>query len=647
MDKIFVGEIGKFVIPYFDDIIVFSEDIGSHKEHLQIILNRIKTANILLNKNKCKFCLSEVKILGNIVSEGRIRTDPEKVEAIRNRSIPQTLKELRSFLGLANYCRDFIPKFAAITYSLFEILKGESKRSTKQIEWNKESSKAFFETKNAIVKFTERAQPDITISFILTTDASDRAIGAILSQRRKDGKEVMISCSSKSLDQAQRNYGITDRELLAIVKALEHYRYYLLGKKFELRTDHKALTYLHSAKNPNTRLFRWSMKLQDYNFEVKYIKGESNAADELSRSQVCGNVSRQITRIIEDQETRNQILNEYHINTAHGSENTMKFLLKNKYIWDSMFKDIDTLIKNCSICQKSGGQRINSKNRIIEPTQPNELWIYDIIGKLPTTSSNKSFIFLAIDHYTKWVETKALSSKSSEEVLQAIKELIIKKHGPPQRILSDSGLEFKNKNLNNYFENILGIAWEHASPEHHQTTGAVERVIQCLFNNIRKLNNFSQKNWDKKLKDATLAVNLSYNRSIGTSPHILHMAQSPTFPIDKLLKITSSPFNQANLFSERDKHHSKYSRSSIVKGSKEIKQKFKTGEKVLLYRKVLGSEFKERWNPGFTIKEPISEDAYIVEKNGKLYRANKANLKSQSFNSDGDVVIKRSDCRNI
>ncbi|KAI5179355.1 hypothetical protein PAEPH01_2619 [Pancytospora epiphaga] len=174
----------------------------------------------------------------------------------------------------------------------------------------------------------ERSQPDLNKPFILITDASDRAIGAILVQKDSDGSERMVYAFSRKLDKAEVNYGITDRELLAIVKSVQHFRHYLLGRKFILRTDHKALSYLHKAQNPNSRMLRWSLILQEFFFRIDYIKGEDNAADALSRP--IFKAYRATTESF-SQKQKTEILSEYQECSGHGSPETMKFLIKGRY----------------------------------------------------------------------------------------------------------------------------------------------------------------------------------------------------------------------------------------------------------------------------------------------------------------------------
>ncbi|KAF9760999.1 Retrovirus-related Pol polyprotein from transposon [Nosema granulosis] len=212
------------------------------------------------------------------------------------------------------------------------------------------------------------------------------------------------------------------------------------------------------------------MKFQEYKFRIEYVKGEDNIADGCSRIYCQPKIiSKHIREISE--ETKDKTLEENHISSGHGSVNSMKFLLKKNYTWEGMFKDIEKYVAKCSICLKSGFKIRNTKNRVIISQHINDLWEIDLIGRIPDNKSNK-FIVVAIDHYSKWVETKVISTKSGEKVSKAIEELIIQKHGIPKRILTDCGLEFKNTHISD-LRIKYGIEWLHSSPEHHNTVGAL------------------------------------------------------------------------------------------------------------------------------------------------------------------------------
>lgn len=304
------------------------------------------------------------------MSHGLIKPDPDKIKAIKDFKLPKTIKELRSFLGLVNYCREYIQNYSQIAKPLFEILKGQTKNSNKSIDHDQVTITTFKHLKESIHTGMSRAQPDFSQEFILTTDASEIGIGAILSQIDSNLKENVISTFSKNFDKHQLNYSVTDKELLAVVKGIENYRHYLLGKEFLLRTDHKALTFLKTCKSPTTRLLRWAMKLQEFDYRIEYIKGEENAADGLSRSSFT---FKRIGRTELQPEQIKKILIEYHEYLGHGSRNEMKFAISKRYKWNQMYKDIDAYYDKCEICQKAGFERQKAKFKVIETNNINEI----------------------------------------------------------------------------------------------------------------------------------------------------------------------------------------------------------------------------------------------------------------------------------
>ncbi|MGL5707185.1 MAG: reverse transcriptase domain-containing protein, partial [Aeromonas sp.] len=622
MDTIFKKDIHKHVIPYLDDIIIFSKDLESHKSHLDSVLRKIHSAGLVLNKKKCRFFQQEIKILGNLISKGRVRPDPHKVEAIKNYKLPNNIKELRSFLGLCNYTREYIINYAEIALPLFSLLKGETKRSTRQINWDEIKKKAFDKLKQCICDITYRSQPDPENEFILTTDASQHAIGAILSQKNKQGSEEIIYTFSKGLDKAQMNYSVTDKELLAVIKGLEFFRSYLIGKPFVLKTDHKALEYLWSAKNMNSRMLRWSLKIQDYKFKIEYLKGDDNYADGLSR--FCP--VNAITTGSYSNENKFMILKNYHIASGHGSPDTMKFLLKEKYKWDKIFNDVDKYCESCQTCLKSGGPKVNTKNKIITTQRPNQLWECDLIGRIKCKDGENKFIFVAIDHYSKWVEACILERKTAEYTSLAIKKLILDKHGTPESILSDNGLEFCNSSISQICR-TYGIDWITNSPGHHQTVGCVERTNQTLFNKLRKLCNYDIEQWEGKLKDAVFATNISFHRALGTSPYVFKFGKHPTLEIDKKFNIKEVKKDTRSLRQKRDEKFPNYAKQNIEKGKVSCENNFSIGEHVLIYKNTPNDKIGSNWRAGYKIKERVHQDSYIVSDGNSTLRLNKMHLK--------------------
>lgn len=582
MNDLFSGEFRQFVIAYLDDVIIYSRSLEEHKKHLNRVFKVIQASGLVLNLKKCRLCKTEVKILGNIINSGQIKPDPDKISALRAYNKPNTIKEMRSFLGLANYIRSYIPNFAGLASPLFDLLKGESRRSIKTITWDNKLYNVFRELKTTIANITYRSQPNLKKRFVLTTDASSFAIGAILSQLGDNGEKLMISTFSKKLDRAQLNYSVTDKELLAVIKGIEYYRHYLLGRKFSVETDHKSLEFLMTAKHTTGRFLRWALKLQEYEFDIIHIKGEDNNADGLSRQILYGlNVEAKDDNKLSIA-NKQIILHNYHMITGHGSLAVMMYCLKNKFAWNNIARDVKELIEKCVICKKAGGANINTYNKPINTTAPNELWEIDLIGRLKTHDGNK-FIFIAVDHYTKYVEGCVIANKNAKTIESKIQELIIKKHGIPKKILTDNGKEFRNANVIALCK-IKGIEMIHNSPGHHETMGLVERTNQTVFRKLQKLCNYGELNWENYVEAAIYATNISFNRALQTSPYIFHYGVIPTFLIDKTHNKMGKTVDLSAIRKKRKYQNVKYVRKNIVKGKISCTADCAVEDKVLVYK---------------------------------------------------------------
>lgn len=229
---------------YLDDILVATETLEEHYEILGRVIQRIGEAGLRLNPEKCKFLRKEVKFLGHILNKNGIRTDPSKVEAIRTFTRPKCIKNLRSFLGICNYYRRFIKDYAKKSRSL-ESMCGNK---TAKLVWTDTCEAAFEDMKKALMEAPILAFPDFRKDFILDTDASFDTIGAVLSQKNDSGQEQVIAYGSHAMNSHEKGYCITRKELLAVYYFCDHFKHYLYGKRFTLRTDHKAITFMMKTK---------------------------------------------------------------------------------------------------------------------------------------------------------------------------------------------------------------------------------------------------------------------------------------------------------------------------------------------------------------------------------------------------------------
>ena len=274
---------------YIDDTVVIGRTFEQHLSNLGTVLSRLRQAGLKLQPAKCKLCQKEVRFLGHVISENGIATDPEKTAVIATWPVPESKKNIQQFLGLANYYRRFIKDFGTTAKPLQRLLEKNI-----AFEWTQQCQAAFDHLRKCLMTTPILAFPDHSRHFVLDTDASDMGIGAILSQVQDDGGEVVIAYASRSLSWQEQRYCVTRRELLAVVEFIHHFRHYLLGVHFTLRTDHGSLVWIQNFKEPEGQLARWLERLQEYTFTVVHRPGNQHKnADALSRvpCNQCGRVT--------------------------------------------------------------------------------------------------------------------------------------------------------------------------------------------------------------------------------------------------------------------------------------------------------------------------------------------------------------------
>lgn len=279
MNAVLSGLNGLKCFIYLDDVVIYANNLTEHNQRLTEIFQRFRQHNLKIQPSKCSFLRKECLYLGHIITEDGIKPDPAKIECVSKFPQPKNSKDIKSFLGLVGYYRKFIQDFAKIAKPLTKLLKKDEK-----FIWDNECSISFQTLKQSIISPPVLQYPDFSKEFIITTDASNYAIGAILSQG-KINSDRPIAFASRTLNAAEQNYSTTEKELAAIVWAVKHFRPYVFGTKFKIVTDHKPLLYVFNIKDPGSRLTRFRLKLEEYNYEVIYKAGKKNTnADALSRT---------------------------------------------------------------------------------------------------------------------------------------------------------------------------------------------------------------------------------------------------------------------------------------------------------------------------------------------------------------------------
>lgn len=279
MNTVLSGLQGLEAFVYLDDIVLYASSLTEHRIKFNKLAARLRQATLTLQPDKCEFLRHEVTYLGHIIGSSGVRPDPKKLTAVKDFPRPKNAKNIKQFLGLAGYYRRFIPQFSKISKPLTNLLKKDI-----PFKWDSAQNEAFVTLRDKLCEEPILQYPDFSKDFVVTTDASGLAIGGVLSQGII-GKDLPISYASRLLNPAEQNYSTIEKELLAIVYCVQQFRPYLFGRRFKLVTDHKPLVWIHSVKDPTSRLVRWRLKLAEYEYDVIYKAGSVNLnADALSRN---------------------------------------------------------------------------------------------------------------------------------------------------------------------------------------------------------------------------------------------------------------------------------------------------------------------------------------------------------------------------
>lgn len=276
MDAVLRDLVGVCCLVYMDDIIIFSSSFEEHVKDIRKVLRKLKEACLKIQLDKCYFFRREVQFLGHTVTKDGVKPNSDKIEVIKTWPIPRNEKELKQFLGTIGYYRRFIKDFAKMVKPLTQLLRNDT-----HFDFTPDKIQCFEKCKALLTMDPVLAYPDFSKDFILTTDASDFAVGAVLSQGQV-GKDRPIAYASRTLSKSEENYCTTEKELLAIIWAVKHFRPYLYGRRFKLVTDHQPLIY--SMTSANQKIIRWKLDLSEFDFETIYKPGRENVvADALSR----------------------------------------------------------------------------------------------------------------------------------------------------------------------------------------------------------------------------------------------------------------------------------------------------------------------------------------------------------------------------
>ena len=445
MNSIFHHVLDQFVVFFLDNILVYLQNLDNHVRHLQETLQILRDNHFYAKMSKCDLCKDRVEFLGHVITPDGVHVDPKKVEAVSLWPAPKNVSDLRSFLGLVNFYRRFIKDHANIVVPLTKILK-ESEAYT----WGAEQVSSFNEIKKTLTTAPVLAlpNPDPQYSFHISCDASKFALGCTLSQDTGSSLQP-IAYESRKLNPAEQNYGIYDKEALALVHAVKPWRHYIDGRKCFVETDHAALKYiLTQGQIHNARQARWMKNLQPLDLELAYKPGKNNPSDPLSRrpNLMCSTISSissnmtthfetayaqdpffldqslqtnpklqfkqplwiQNSRVCvpENKDLKFLLIKECHDSPTSGHFGTDKTLnlLSRSYTWKGMARDVRSYVRSCDICQcvKTSMQfPTGILNPLPIPSANWESVSLDFIMDLPKTSTGHDAILVIVDRLSK------------------------------------------------------------------------------------------------------------------------------------------------------------------------------------------------------------------------------------------------------
>lgn len=646
MNNVLTGLQGLKCLVYLDDVVIFGETLVEHNERLIDVFQRFREHNLKLQPDKCEFLRSELAYLGHIITPEGVKPDKSKIEAVLNFPTPRTTRQLKGFLGLSGYYRKFIPNYSKIAVPMTYLLK----KGVPYI-WTTETEEAFRTLKEILTTEPLLQYPDYTRPFVLTTDASDSAVGAILSQG-DIGKDLPIAYASRTLSKPERSYPTIEKELTGIVWGVKYFRPYLLGRKFKIVTDCKSLTWLFGVNDPSSRLLRWRLLLEEYDYEIVYKKGTSNTnADALSRMFVAEANKIEPEDVEEsdslDKDEKVKLMKEMHDNPlgGHLGMNRTMERIKQFKSWTNMKQDIEDYIRKCEICQKNKITQRKTKMPLEITTTPDvvfEKCALDIVGPLTETLNGNRYLLTFQDELSKYTLATPLRTQDAETVAKAFVQEVILKFGIPQVVLTDQGSNFMSEVFRNMCK-LLKIKKINTTAYHPETNGALERTHRVLVEYLRCFILDDQTDWDSWIPYAIFVFNTTTHTSTKFMPHEMMFGRLPNIPgclqkqapevrynyesyIQELRSRLQSCYTRAkeNLITQKERNKEYYDKSSNL-------QLFEVGDKVLLHNETVrrgrSSKLDSQWLGPYVVLDSNGVNVTLQTRRNKVLKVHCNRLK--------------------
>jgi RNase H-like domain found in reverse transcriptase/Reverse transcriptase (RNA-dependent DNA polymerase)/Integrase zinc binding domain/Retroviral aspartyl protease len=525
INNVLRAHLDDFVIAYLDDILIYSRNPEEHKKHVRTVLACLEKHDLRLKPEKCEFHKEEVDFLGFVVGKNGVRMSPKKIQTVQEWQRPTTVKGIQEFLGFCNFNRRFIKDYSTKALPLTKLTRKDT-----PFKWDHEQENAFQTLKEACTN------PPTLVTFRsgeplrMETDASDLALGACITQER-EGKWHPIAYYSRKFTGSEERYDVHDKELMAIVDSLKHWRIYAEScSDLTIFTDHKNLLHFTTTKQLNRRQVRWAELLGQYKFKILYTPGKDNGrADALSRrSDIVGEkeiVNKPVLAVRDDgsigpaqqvngilkitnevpEGLQEQIIRQHHDDPVHGHPGitrTMELIRRN-YEFTKMKEKVTEYIKKCADCQKNKHDTHAPHGEMQAIELPSEPWTdvtMDFVTGLPpsedpATKVKYNAILVIVDRFTKYAEMVPFRNDFTAVQLGSITlDRLVRYHGIPRTIISDRDKLFTS----NYWTTLLamiGTKRKLSTAYHPQTDGQTERTNRTMKTYLRIYSNQKQDNW--------------------------------------------------------------------------------------------------------------------------------------------------------
>lgn len=569
MSKVLGHDLEPFVYVYLDDIIIISMSFEHHCQLIKIVARRLQQAGLTINLQKSKFCQKRIRYLGYVLSEHGLSMDASKIQPVLDYAQPQTVKDVRRLLGLAGFYQKFISNYSEITTPITNLLK----KDRKKFHWTEEANLAFEKLKNSLVSAPILANPDFNLPFVIETDSSDLAIGAVLVQVQ-EGERKTIAYFSKKLSSTQKRYSATERECLAVLLSIENFKHFVEGSQFVVQTDAMSLTFLQtmSIESKSPRIARWALKLSKYDIKLQYKKGTENIpADCLSRSvnqvtvdlpdpYIAGLRSQvekfperysdfkvsddQVYKYVTNSTTaedpaskwkrvvplcdRIKVTQEIHDQAHLGYQKTLQ-KVRERFYWPRMSTDIKRFCSSCEICKESKTPNVNVRPVCGKPklcSRPWEMISLDFLGPYPRSKKGNVWILVVCDFFSKFVLIQCLRNATAPAVCAFLETNVFTLFGAPSVCISDNAQVFKSGGFQKLLEKYGVSHWNLAI--YHPSPNPTERVNRVIVTAIRCAlhKQTSHRDWDESIHIIAMAIRSSVHNSTGYSPYFVNFGRN-------------------------------------------------------------------------------------------------------------------------